>query len=370
MDGRHIRLPRRAVNGARSQTRLLWGLTALLLGALGPQPCAQAQDTPALETAGEGAGTDDMDDTEASEAAPEEATPEEATVEPPPAPEPDNEPASATVAPEDEEEDEEPPPDVAVLSVGGDASRSQARRTRQAVAAALVAEGMTPVPDADVALRVPPSALSACGDAACAYGFAESLNVRMVAVVTTWAGESGPSSLTVSLLLGRRRSHSATEDVGDDGLQRAATRAVRGAQDARRQALLVSGVSAEPDDPSEDEIDPEDDGREENFLNRDRPLEQWVLPSLLGVVGIGLVGTAVYALLDETCDRFSSSMPEVCLRGSRPNYGLGILFSVTGVLSIAGAVLWLAVGGEPAQTGNIVVVFNATATAAIYTGQF
>lgn len=349
-DAQNSMRPEAAVR--RGCTAMLWAVAAWACCAPGFAQAPTGDTTDATETAADETSGDQADPSHEATATSAEPTP------------------SAAAEEDEPEQDEAPPaPDVAVLSVGGDASRTQARRARRAVAAALVAEGMTPVPDADVALQVSPSALAACSDAACAYTFAAPLNVRMVAVVTTWAGDDGPSSLTVSLLLGPRRSHSATEDVGDDGLQRAATRAVRGAQESRRQALLVSGVSAEPDDPTEID-EPEPNERQESFLNRDRPLEQWVLPSLLGIVGIGLVGTAVYALLDEQCDQFAASNPEICLRGTRPNYGLGILFSVTGALSIAGAILWLVVGGEPAQTGTIDVVLSPEGGGASYSGRF
>jgi hypothetical protein len=62
---------------------------------------------------------------------------------------------------------------------------------------------------------------------------------------------------------------------------------------------------------------------------------------------VGLAGLAggVYALIDERCELTGSS--GICLRGDRPNVGIGVLFSITGGLAIAGAIIWLFAGGIP-----------------------
>src|SRR5690606_10887265 len=52
--------------------------------------------------------------------------------------------------------------DVVVLSVGGDAPEDAAREVRQAVAAALEADGLRVLPEAELALRVPPGRLHGC----------------------------------------------------------------------------------------------------------------------------------------------------------------------------------------------------------------
>lgn len=309
----------------------------------GPEAETPEAETPAADTTPEAEAAE----AQAAEAQP---APEAAGVEP------------AAPPPTAEEPNR---PDVAVLSVGGDASRSDARRARAAVAAALRGDGMTPLPDSDVSLRISPSRLSGCQETRCAFAFGAELDVAFVAAVTTWAGDDGPSSVTVSLILGADRAYAATEDVGGPGLAAAASAAVSGAQDARRRAVIVEGASSAPDPHEPDE---EEDDRDETVLSRERSLEEWILPSLLGVVGLGLVGTAVYALLDEQCE--VRGVSGVCLKGSAPNYGLGILFSITGALSIGGAILWLIVGGQPQNAGSIDMVIGPDGGAVGYRGRF
>ena len=145
--------------------------------------------------------------------------------------------------------------------------------------------------------------------------------------------------------------------MGEAGLDAAARHAVTEAQESRRRALIVEGTQAPVHTAATPEVAQVDDPHADDSLHRDRPLEEWILPSILAAVGLALTGAAVYAMLDEQCERVGGS--GVCLRGSRPNYGLGATFSVLGVLSIAGAIIWLVVGGQPASTGDIDVVFDA-----------
>jgi hypothetical protein len=262
-------------------------------------------------------------------------------------------------------------PEAVVLTVGGDAEAADARVAREAVAAALAAEGLTVLPAGDVALRIPPSRLRACRETACARAIGAELGVSMVAAVATWSEDGAPSSLTVSLIVGPSRSHTATEPIGEEGLAAAARAAVTAAQASRRRALLVEGTAsagslAAPDET--DAVDEERIGAPDSPLQRERSLEEWILPSLLGVVGLGLVGTAVYALLDEQCDLRGAS--GVCLRGNRPNIGLGVLFSVVGGLSVAGAILWLVMGGQPPDMGDIDVVVGPDGGGMHWRGRF
>ena len=247
------------------------------------------------------------------------------------------------------------------MSLGGDAPANQARQAREAIAAALTADGLEVLPDADLGLRIPPSRLAECRSSECAFAIGRELGVSMVAAVATWMSDDAVGSLTLSLIVGADRSHTGTEEVSDGGLSAAALAAVAAAQASRRRALIIEGSSSpvttsEPD-PAQSG-DPDRGIGADSPLRAERSLEEWVLPSLLGVVGIGLIGTSVYALLEETCDRFSGS-GLVCLRGSRPNLGLGVTLSVVGVLAVAGALLWLVVGGEPPQMEEIDIVFNA-----------
>ncbi|HJL19939.1 MAG TPA: hypothetical protein RMH99_30020 [Sandaracinaceae bacterium LLY-WYZ-13_1] len=275
--------------------------------------------------------------------------------------------AAAPAAAQDEAAD--PSADVVVLSVGGDASEADARVVREAVAAALAADGLEVLEEGDVALRIPPARLRACGDTRCAFGLARELGAPMAAAVATWDGDDGPGSVTLSLVVGPERSHTATEEVGEGGVASAARAAVAAAQASRRRALLVEGTRR-PEPSPDPETDPraEAAAEEPSPLSRERSLEEWILPSLLGVVGLALVGVSVYAMLDEQCDLRGAS--GVCLRGSAPNYGVGVLLSVVGGLSIAGAVLWLVVGGQPPEMGDVEVVIGPDGGALSWRGRF
>lgn len=244
---------------------------------------------------------------------------------------------------------------VVVLSVGGDAPEGVAREAREAVAAALVAEGLRVLPEGDLALRFPPSRLRGCDSAACAWALGRELGVSMVAAVATWQREGRAASITVSLVTGERRAHAASEDVGERTIQETAARAVRGAQDARARALIVEGSAGAEPDEAEDERDSNAPLVEEQ-RPRERSLEEYVLPGVLGAVGLALAASAVYALMPEECSVVGAS--GVCLRGDAPNIGLGVVFAITGGLSIAGAIIWLVVGGMPSSMGRIDVVLG------------
>lgn len=257
-----------------------------------------------------------------------------------------------------------PGPLVVVLSLGGDASASAARAARQAVAEALRADGMTVMPDGDVDLAVSPARQRACRGTSCAYEIGRQLSASMTAAVATWRGETDATgSLTVSLITAPDRSHSATVDVVAGDVAAAALAAVREAQTGRRRSLLIEGAPHVDPEPAPSLLP------DESVLNRDRSLEEWILPSLLGVVGLGLIGLGAYALLDETCEVQGAT---VCLRGDRPNVGLGVVTTVLGGLSIAGAILWLVVGGQaqPGIGGNIDVVLGPDGGAVSVRGVF
>ncbi len=256
-------------------------------------------------------------------------------------------------------------PEVAVLSVGGDAPTGQAREAREAVAAALSAEGLRVLPEGDLSLRVPPSRLTGCDSARCAFELGRELGVPMVAAVATWQGADGPASLTVSLVVGPERAHAASEDVGEGGLPAAARRALRSAQRAQERALLVEGVGTRVEQDDE----PETLRPDEELAPRDRSVEEYVLPTILGVVGLALAAGAVYALLPEQCD-VVGELSGVCLRGNAPNIGLGVVMAVTGGLSIAGSILWLVVGGSPPNMGSIDVVVGPDGGGLGWSGRF
>lgn len=253
--------------------------------------------------------------------------------------------------------------DAVVLSVGGDAPAALAREAREAVASALEAEGLRVLPEGDLALRVPPARLRGCDSAACAWRLGRELGVSMVAAVATWRGEAGAASVTVSLVVGADRAHAASEDVEEAGVAAAAARALRDAQRARQRALLVEGRAPRVSDP-----EPAEDRADEPPPRRERSLEEYVLPGILGVVGLGLVAASVYALMPEQCELPGAS--GVCLRGSGPNVGVGVVAAITGGLSIAGAILWLLVGGTPPTMGAIDVVLGPEGGGVGWTGTF
>ncbi len=271
-------------------------------------------------------------------------------------------------APAHAQEEAEAGSHVVVLTVGGDAPEAIAREAREGVASALEADGLRVLPEGELALRMPPSRLHGCGSVACAWELGRELRVSMVAAVATWTSGGAASSVTVSLVVGERRAHAATEELGARTLREAAEAAVRGAQDARARALLVEGSSGAMEDEAEHEAEGGATPEIEPPLRRERSLEEWVLPTILGVVGLGLVAASVYALLPEQCDLRGES--GTCLRGNGPNVGLGAVFAVTGGLAVAGAILWLIVGGTPPSLGRIDVVLGPSGGGAVWRDTF
>jgi hypothetical protein len=260
---------------------------------------------------------------------------------------------------------------VVVLSVGGDAPEALAREVREAVAVALAADGLRVLPEADVALRVPPSRLRGCSSTACAWELGRELGVSMVAAVATWHTDGRADSITVSLVVGRDRAHAASADSGRRSIAATAAAAVRGAQDARARAMNVERSAASAPSERESAASEGADGergaiepttgsapaeRAPVARDRGRSLEEWVLPGILGAVGLAFAAGAVYALMPEECELSGPS--GACLRGSAPNVGLGVLLAVTGGLSVAGAIVWAIVGGMPAEMGRIDVVLG------------
>lgn len=245
--------------------------------------------------------------------------------------------------------------DVVVLSVGGDAPESLAREARESVAAVLVHDGMRIFPEAELALRMPPSRLRACDSIACAWSIARELGVSMVAAVTTWQQDGRADSVSVSLIVGEQ-TYTATEELEERTLAEAAALAARGAQNARARAFYPEATALErsetstADDGDAPSVEPEESEAPQ------RSLEEYVLPGILGVVGLALSAGAVYALMPEECTLMGPS--GVCLQGHGPNVGLGTVFAITGGLSVAGAIVWLLVGGKPTPMGRIDVVLG------------
>lgn len=93
-----------------------------------------------------------------------------------------------------------------------------------------------------------------------------------------------------------------------------------------------------------------------------------MLPTILGVVGLALAAAGVYALMPQQCDLRGPS--DVCLRGNDANVGLGVVLSVLGGASIAGAILWLVFGGTPPEMGRMDVVLGTDGGGIGWTGTF
>ena len=142
---------------------------------------------------------------------------------------------------------------VVVLSVGGDAPEAAAREVREAVAAALVEDGLRVMPEGDLALRFPPSRLRGCDSAACAWALGRELGVSMVAAVATWQREGRAASITVSLVVGERRAHAASEDVGERTIAQAAALAVSGMGGVDNKRLEFTGPNESGDASEIDE---------------------------------------------------------------------------------------------------------------------
>ncbi|MGE0791340.1 MAG: hypothetical protein AB7S26_37040 [Sandaracinaceae bacterium] len=271
--------------------------------------------------------------------------------------------------------------EVVVLAMGGDAPRDASGRAREAVLSALVAEGAHVLPDADVAMRIAPSRLASCRSASCAWTIATELSVPTAATVALWMDGDALGTVSLSLIVSADRTFSGSAAVADGDLAAAATRALAEARAAQRRSLLVEGPAAarphdgedgsstdvtEPNPLGPTHLEPEQPG--DSPFRAERSLEEWILPSLLGVVGLALVGLSVYALLDEQCDVRGASGD--CLRGTAPNIGVGATFAVTGALAIAGGIIWLIVGGAPPNQERIDVVLGPDGGGAVWRGAF
>lgn len=255
-------------------------------------------------------------------------------------------------------------PHVIVVSVGGDAPEPLAREAREVVTAALERDGMRVMSEGDIALRVPPSRMRACDAIACAHALGVELGVATVAAVAVWMSGEAPGSVTVSLIVSETRAHTASEDVGEGGLAAAASAAVTGAQQARSRALLVEGS-----------VDVETSVREAEQRATppapppaERPVEQYVLPAIMGGVGLVLAAVSVYAYIGEQC--FDRGPSGVCLRGDRPNIGLGAIMTTVGGLMIGGAIVWLVFGGEAQAGGPIDIVVGPEGGGLTWRGTF
>lgn len=259
----------------------------------------------------------------------------------------------AEAAPDPSEEESEARPIGLVLVLGGDDAAAGAR-ARAAVVERLDEDGLRALAEADVAMRVSPARVRACAATDCALSIGRAVGASMTVGITAWGGEA--PTVTVTLVLGPDRSFTATEAVRNGAVEIAARDALVAAQAERRRALIVGGIVGSG---TEQEAEEEDVNVPviEDPVAAERPLEQLVLPTLLGAIGLVAVGVSVYAMIDEQC-AVRGPVSGICLRGDGPNYGIGALLAVTGGLSIAGAILWLTLGGTPPEMGDIDVVIG------------
>ena len=236
-------------------------------------------------------------------------------------------------------------PHAVVLGLGGDGVAERAREARAIAGAALEADGVRLVPEANVALRIAPARLAGCAAIDCALDVGRELGVAMVAAVTLWRGP--PESVTVSLILDETRSYTASREIGAAGLEDAVRAAVREAQSARGRALSPADAAATATPAA---TAPPSQGSPSGQAPAGRSLEEWVLPITLGAVGLGMVALSAYALVDEICSLRGAS--GTCLRGDRANIGLGATLAVLGGLAVAGSIVWLVVGGLPTMSAG------------------
>jgi hypothetical protein len=236
-------------------------------------------------------------------------------------------------------------PHAVVLLLGGDAAPERAREARAIASAALEADGVRLVPEANLTLRIAPARLTSCAAVDCALEIARELGVAMAVTVTLWQGP--PENVTVSLLLDAARTYTASREIGAAGLDDAVRAAVREAQAQRGRGLEPAVATPERTAPQTNAL-------------LGRSLEEWVLPITLGVVGLGLVALSVYSLIDEICAQRGAS--GACLRGDRANYGLGVTIAIVGGLSVVGSIAWLIIGGTPTLSAGsgIQVVLGPT----------
>lgn len=252
-----------------------------------------------------------------------------------------------------------------VLSIGGDAPDALAREARDAVAAALTADGVSVVPEAELALRIPPARLRGLTSLQDARVLAFELEARVIVGVAVWMrAESEPpaaESVAVSLLAGSR-SFSATCGVGEGGVAAAAGEAMRDVRQQQTRSMLVEGPGGGALEEEEEEGD-ESPGTGSGTgaggaagRGDQTPGFDIVGPTMLGAFGAAGIGLGVYALLDGTCELRAPT--GTCLRGDEPNVPLGVTFTVGGALALAGAVIWFVTGAVVVDTTPIEIVLG------------
>lgn len=253
-----------------------------------------------------------------------------------------------------------------VLTMGGDAPADVSAQARAVIVSALEAEGIALVPEGDLAARVSPARVRAVASLDDVRAIAFELEARAAVVSTVWLAEEGepapPASVVVTVLHGAR-SFTATVAVADEGLAAATQAALAQARAEQTQAALVGGaVGDEPLRP-EGVADPSRvrpaTAAEEAAARRESQDQIFEIagPTMLGAFGAAGVGMGVYALLDATCERLAP-ISEVCLRGDAPNTPAGVVLVIAGVLAMAGAVVWFAVGAQPVEVAPIDLVLQ------------
>jgi hypothetical protein len=225
-----------------------------------------------------------------------------------------------------------------VAPLGGDAPEAMAVSACDAVRATLVAEGFAVIEPADVA-TIAPARFADAHHLEDLRPIATELGATAIATVAVWTSDGAPSSVIVSIAPGTR-SFSATETV-HASLEESARDALRAALARRRDALIVGSGPA----PTPAPVAPAASAP----LIHDDSLFGIVGPGFLAALGAAGIGGGIYASLDETCDQ-RNPMTNVCLRGERPNYGLGVAFIAGGAVALAGAIVWWILGSSSNET--------------------
>ncbi|WP_236605239.1 hypothetical protein [Sandaracinus amylolyticus] len=257
--------------------------------------------------------------------------------------------------------------DAIVLSIGGDAPEATAREARDAVTSALSADGVAVVPEAEIALRVPPARLRAMTSLSDARALAFELEARVIVGVAVWMRAEGEASVADSVVvsaLAGSRSYSATRSIGEAGLAAAATEATRDVRQQQTRAVLIEGAgldgaSSTPTSTSTSTSTDEDavvgpvGG---NVRGDTTPGFDFIGPTMLAAFGAAGIGLGVYALLDGTCENRAPS--GTCLRGEDPNVPVGVTLTVAGILALGGGIVWFVTGAFVADTARIDLVLG------------
>jgi hypothetical protein len=303
--------------------------------------------------------------------------------------------------------------DAVVLTFGAPPLASGVHREARSLAAeALRSDGVSVVAEERVAARMASIDREPLTDLSAARAIGFELEARWVVLVVVEARTAGesvePGHVEVILLAGAR-TFRASEPVALGGLAAAIRSAVAAVLAAHTRAVVIegsfeergahgeggeqranrdgrsgsgaggggvrsggghSGVGVDEEDRGAGAGEPEAErARGERTRAPTRGSSDAILgPTLLAALGAGGIGLGVYALLDGSCEVRGSS--GVCLRGEDPNVPLGIVMTVSGILALGGAVIWLLAGDSVAPQPRIDVVLGPEGGSLAVRGRF